>query len=51
LSVHDSVIVPLMEQDRAAQVLRDEYRRAAGVEPKLIVHLPSGEAQRAMPAA
>ena len=28
LSVHDSIIVPLVEQNGAVQVLREEYRRA-----------------------
>jgi hypothetical protein len=31
LNVQDSIIVPLREQDAAIQVLRSEYRRAAGV--------------------
>jgi hypothetical protein len=40
LSVHDSIIVPLPEQDAAVRVLGEEYRGAAGVEPKLMIHLP-----------
>jgi hypothetical protein len=51
LSVHDSIIVPLLEQDAAVQVLREEYQRAADVEPKLMIHLPSGEVEEVIPAA
>jgi hypothetical protein len=51
LSVHDSIIVPLPEQNVAVQVLRAEYRRAAGVEPKLTMHSVSAEVQEVIPAA
>ena len=51
LSVHDSIIVPLLERDAAVGILREEYRRAAGVEPKLMIHLPSEEVQEVIPAA
>jgi hypothetical protein len=39
LSVHDSIIVLLSERDTATRVLREEYQRAAGVEPNLTIHL------------
>jgi hypothetical protein len=51
LSVHDSIIAPLLEREGAMRILRDEYRRAAGVEPTLTIHLPSAEVQEVITAA